>query len=126
LSRSRFCVRFLAQDGRSISLLEIDLDALGASRELPYEIDRYFILVAGAQLLPVGNLVAMRARPEGVAHAAALMRAAYAGQHPRRAPIAVRPFRDDDFLVQDGNSTVLNAIASGWPQILCLREDQSA
>jgi hypothetical protein len=99
---------------------------LGANRELPYDIDRYFIPTAGAELLPVANLVTTRARPEGIANAAALMRAAYAGQHPGRAPIAVRPFRDGDFLVRDGNSTVLNAIASGWPRILCLREDRCA
>jgi hypothetical protein len=125
-SQLLFRVRSLAQDGTSISLLEIDLDALGASRELPYDIDRYFIPAAGAELLPVADLVTIRARPQGIANAAAIMRAAYAGQHPRRAPIAVRPFRDGDFLVKDGNSTVLNAIASGWPRILCLLEDQCA
>jgi hypothetical protein len=125
-SQLLLCVRSLAQDGTSISLLEIDLDALGASTDLPYEIDRYFIPTAGAELLPVANLITTRARPKGVANAAVLMRAAYAGQHPRRPPITVRPFRDGDFLVKDGNSTILNAIASGWPRILCLREDQSA
>ena len=96
---------------------------MGASRDLPYEIDRYFTPTAGAELLPVGQLVMVRARPDGIANAAKLMRAAYAGRHPRRAPITVRPFRDGDFLVKDGNSTVLNAIASGWPRILCLRDN---
>jgi hypothetical protein len=117
-----FCVKSLAQDCGSISLIEIDLEALGASRELPYEIDRYFIPAAGAELLPVDNLVTTRARPDGVANAALLMRSAYEGRHTRRAPISVRPFRDGDFLVEDGNSTVLNAIASGWRWILCLRQ----
>lgn len=98
---------------------------MGASRELPYDVDRYFIPAAGAELLPLENLVMTRARPEGVANAAILMRDAYAGQHPRRAPIAVRALPEGDFLVKDGNSTVLNAIASGWPRIPCLREDQS-
>jgi hypothetical protein len=99
---------------------------LGASGELPYEIDKYFVPTAGAELLPVASLVTTRARPKGVANAALLMQAAYKGRHPRRAPIAVRPFGDGDFLVQDGNSTVLNAIASGWPRILCLRQVESA
>ncbi len=114
-------VRTLAQDGTSVSLLNIDLDGLGASRSLPYEIDRYFVPADGAELLLVARLVITRARPKGVANAATLMRTAYEGRHPRRAPIAVRPFGDSDFLVEDGNSTVLNAIASAWPRILCLR-----
>lgn len=117
-------MRSLAQDGSSISLLEIDLEALGASRQLPYDTDRYFIPTAGAELLPLARLITSRARPKGVANAAILMRAAYEGRHPRRAPITVRLFGDGDFLVQDGNSTVLNAIASGWPRILCLRQVQ--
>ena len=114
-------MRTLAPDGTSVSLHDIDLDALGASRELPYDIDRYFIPTAGAELVPVASLVTIRARLKGVANAGKLMRAAYDGRHPRRAPVTVRPFGAGDFLVEDGNSTVLNAIASAWPQILCLR-----
>jgi alanine dehydrogenase len=45
--------------------------------------------------------------------AARIMRAAYNGQHARRAPITVCPHTVNEFLVRDGNSTVLNAIASG-------------
>jgi hypothetical protein len=106
--------------------VDIDLKAWGASKELPYDIDKYFIPTAGAELLPLSKLVTSRARPKGVANAAALMRAAYEGRHPRRPPVTVRPFGDSEFLVEDGNSTVLNAIASGWPRILCRWEGQGA
>jgi len=71
-------------------------------------------------LLPLAALITTRARPKGIANAASIMRAAYLGQHPRRAPISVRSFGNGDYLVEDGNSTVLNAMASAWPQILCL------
>lgn len=76
-------------------------------------------------MVPVGQLIFMRARPEGIANGARLMRAAYDGQHSRRNPISVRPFRDG-YLVQDGNSTALNAIASGWPEIACVNLSDTA
>jgi|ERR1700691_805516 hypothetical protein len=113
-----FRVRSLGQDGY-VNDLELDLHGMGASSDLPYEVDRYFVKSRG---WPVSlmRLITTRARPAGVARAAQLMRAAYEGQHPPRAPIQVRRYDSDgDFLVEDGNSTVLNAIASGWPDILC-------
>jgi hypothetical protein len=115
-----FSIRSLAEDGRSVLPRDVDLCALGASNALPYDIEKYFIPTPGALLLRLDRLVTTRARPEGIANAARLMRAAYDGKHPRRAPVAVRPYRDGDFLVDDGNSTVLNAIASAWPRILCI------
>lgn len=66
------------------------------------------------------SLIITRARPEGIANAALLMRAAYQGRYPRRAPVTVRPHAGGDYVVEDGNSTVLNAIASAWPNVLCI------
>jgi hypothetical protein len=92
---------------------------MGASSDLPYELDRYF-LRSGCQPVPLTRLITTRARPEGVARAAELMRSAHEGRYPARSPILVRPYEQSgDFLVEDGNSTVLNAIASRWPDILC-------
>jgi len=115
-----FAVRLADSDGVSARVIELDLGSLGAATDHPYDITRYFLETAGAVLLPLTRLVLKRARPDGVSSAARLMRAAYEGRHPRRAPIAARPYSGDDFLVEDGNSTVLNAIASGWPDILAV------
>jgi hypothetical protein len=117
-----FLVKSLAEDGLSVSLREIDLCALGACCELPYQIERYFLPADGAVLLPLTALITTRARPKGIANAASIMRATHAGQHARRAPISVRSLHNGDYVVEDGNSTLLNAIASAWPQILCLRQ----
>lgn len=99
----------------------LDVEALGASTDLPFQLNRYFESPPGTATIPLGRLILTRARPEGIANGGRLMRAAFHGQHPRRAPIAIRPYRGGDFLVEDGNSTVINAVASNWPEILCLR-----
>lgn len=112
----------IERHGASASLTEVDLCALGASTELPYDIERYFCEGPGAVLLPLNSLIVTRARPAGIANASQLMRAAYEGRHPRRNPITVRLHAGSDFLVEDGNSTVLNAIASAWPNILCVTQ----
>jgi hypothetical protein len=107
------------KDG-SVRRDEVDLAALGASADLPYDIDRYFLPQADALLVELDRLIVTRARPSGIANAATLMDAAYHGRHPRREAISISPYGADAFLVEDGNSTVLNAIASGWPHILCV------
>jgi len=112
-------VRVLGSDGASILPEEVDVCALGASTTLPYEMERYFVTDASAVLVPLVSLILTRVRPRGVGSAGALMLAAYRGEHPRRAPVSVRQYGASAFLVQDGNSTVLNAIASDWPCILC-------
>jgi len=113
-----FRVRLLKKGGCVLSI-EIDLHSLGASDNLPYNIDKYFRSDPGTCLLRLPLLINTRARSDGIANAAHLMRAAYEGRYPVRAAVTVCPFAGNDFLVEDGNSTVLNAIASGWPDILC-------
>lgn len=116
-----FPVRILGPERNSVSQVQMDLGALGASTELPYEPTKYFSEAVDVVALPLDLLILSRARPDGVANAARLMRAAYEGRHPRRSPIVVRS-RSDGFLVEDGNSTVLNAVASAWPDILCVTQ----
>jgi len=115
-----FPVKILSLDKNTVSQVQMDLGALGASTELPYELRRYFSEPAGAVALPLYLLILSRARPDGIANAARLMLAAYEGRHARRAPVSVCPRGSDGFLVKDGNSTVLNAVASAWPDILCV------
>jgi hypothetical protein len=114
-----FLVKSLGNDGISVNLAELDLCVLGASVDLPYDIEKYFQTGSGTFRLPLESLITTRARPRGIANAARLMREAYEGSHSRRAPVTVRPHTSGDFVVEDGNSTVLNAIASAWPDILC-------
>lgn len=116
--KNGFLVRSSSDDG-AVEVKLVDLCGLGANGSLPYDLNRYFSPVPGAFRVPVGKLVTIRCRPEGVANAANRMLAAYEGRHPLRPPVAVRSIGDGDFLVEDGNSTVLNAIASGWPDVLC-------
>jgi len=120
-----FCIRSLARNEAGVLCEKVDLCALGASRDLPYEIERYFVLQPGAFLVPVRRLITTRRRPRGIAHAARLMRAAWDGQRPRRPPIRVRPYKECSFLIEDGNSTALNAIASAWPDILCIGPNET-
>jgi hypothetical protein len=101
-------------------MVEIDPRAVGVGTGLPYEIERYFLPTTGAFLLSLELLILTHMRPRGIASAALLMRAAYECRYPRRAPVTVRPHVGGNYLVEDGNSTVLNAIASAWPNVLCI------
>ena len=86
---------------------------------LAYSHDLYFKPDELALNLPATQLIATRARLEGLENAAGLMRRAAAGEIDRRAPLDVRPYRDGLFLVLDGNSTFLTGLASGWPDFPC-------
>lgn len=90
------------------------------ARDLPFDHSRYFELPTNAVLISMNILVTKHARVSGVNNAANFMRQAYEGEISKRAPVSVVPFRDGLFLVDDGNSTVLNAWSSGWPNIPCI------
>lgn len=111
----RHTIKFLI-DGH-VSTQDVDFSALGAATDLPDDTDRYFLPEAGAMLVPVEKLILTRTRPTGVANAGRLMLAAFKGEQPRRKPIALKRHGEDAFLVEDGNSTVVNAIASNWRAI---------
>lgn len=101
------------------AVVYIDLIATGAASNLPYAPARYFDIDETTILIPMDKLLFSRARPEGIAHASILMRDAFSGKHTKRRPISVQITVDDRFFVLDGNSTALNGLASGWPDIPC-------
>ena len=104
-------------------LVKIDLDApcFQPLNRLPEAINQYFLEVPGAQLVGTSTLLPTRARPQGVRNANALMLDARAGRISRRKPIAIsRDVVFDRRLVVDGNSTLLNAIYSGWTKIYAM------
>jgi hypothetical protein len=106
----------LGADGE-VKYNRIDPLLLETLKPLPFQHDRYFVRGPATTFLPVSMLVFSRARPEGIANANVLMREAAAGLHSRRAPICVRELDDGRWHVIDGNSTALNALLSGWPDI---------
>jgi hypothetical protein len=85
-------------------------------RKLAFNLDRYFIRIAGTRLVPVKRLLLTRARVQGITNANALMSAAYDRKATRRVPITVS-LHGGYYKVKDGNSTAINAIFSSWPSI---------
>lgn len=79
----------------------------------------YFDLSIEHRMIPLGLLVASRARPNGVISANGLMSQAASNLVAKRSPITVSPLDDETFLVEDGNSTFVNALVSGWATIPC-------
>ena len=102
-----------------VQLSKLNTGELGAAANLPYAPERYFELNVPSAPIRLENLVLSRVRPRGVANAANLMRASFEGKHPKRRPVSVRQLRHPLFLVVDGNSTVINARSSHWPDIPC-------
>ena len=98
--------------------VRINPEVVAAARMLPHAPDRYFLTEA-ATFLSVAELVLERARTEGIANAVKLMSASYRGQQSRRPPIKVQLQHDGTYLVLDGNSTTIVAMAAGWPVIPC-------
>lgn len=82
----------------------------------------YFDLSVEHQMIDVANLIAIRARPNGIVNANKLMKLARIGEGSKRKPILVRPFDHNRWLVVDGNSTTINAIFSGWHYLPCTLE----
>jgi hypothetical protein len=102
---------------REVKYHRIDPAVLKSFKPLPLQHHQYFVIGPTAKYVLVSRLVFSRARPEGIANANALMREAAAGRCSRRAPISVRELDDGRLCVTDGNSTAMNALLSGWPDI---------
>lgn len=86
---------------------------------LPEGLESYFVTDSSAFDIDIDRLQPTRRRSEGVESAARLMAAARNGEHPKRAPITVRPDGENGFIILDGNSTYAVALASGWRQLRC-------
>jgi len=102
-------------------------------KHLPFDLDRYFVRTADTIEIPMSDLVP--GKPHAIERANELMFAAYNGEQERRAPITVvnrgkRPRRQRRnmthaaYKVMDGNSTLVNAVQSGWPTILAVVEEK--
>jgi hypothetical protein len=85
-------------------------------KELPFDLDRYFIKTPDTVEIDLDILEPTRAREKGVKNANKYMRMAYDMEIDRRKPISVYE-RDGRLFVYDGNSTIANAKNSGWDSI---------
>ena len=84
-------------------------------KPLPYDLDRYFVKTDTSVEIPLTEIVP--GEPHAVAAANRYMLEAYNGERDRRAPITLVRRERGGYKPVDGNSTLANAIASGWPTI---------
>jgi hypothetical protein len=110
-------ISLLSETGDKIDV-EIASEIVRQARQLPYRHDAYFILEHSTSI-PIANLVWKRARPEGIKNAIDRMSRALQGTYPKRRPLKVELADNGGFLLIDGNSTALVALAAGWPDIPC-------
>lgn len=117
---------YLRQTDDGVRALDLPEALVHDHVPLTYCHQLYFKDLDSAVSIRADQLVASRARPDGLVNANELMRRAAAGEIERRAPITVRPLADARFLVVDGNSTFLNGLASGWPDLPCKVVNETA
>ena len=86
---------------------------------LPYNPASYFDIDLDGTNIALDLLISSRARPQGILNAGFLMKKAADGLQPKRKPISVSAREDGAYVVNDGNSTLMNARISGWPDIPC-------
>lgn len=106
-------------EGGYVTTFELDATIAVKLTILPEQPRDYFTLDDVTFFLPVQSLVTTRAREKGILQANILMAEAAKGASPKRKPIEVEKAASGLWLVADGNSTVINAIASGWREIPC-------
>jgi hypothetical protein len=116
-------VRMMVGKGH-IELVEIPSDIAEAARSLKEDHQRYFEMSDTTKLIPVSALVCSRRRVQGINSALRRMTLAYAGGAPKRKPVAVTRIDSEYFLVEDGNSTTIAAMAAGWTNVPCELIDQ--
>lgn len=122
-SESALHYRFLV--GGKVELGTLPSELKDSLETLPFDHAAYFDLSMPHQIIPIGDLIASRARPKGVANANTFMRQAAAGEIPRRAPISTERIDGGAVLVLDGNSTFINALHSCWSDIPCTMVDNT-
>jgi ppGpp synthetase/RelA/SpoT-type nucleotidyltranferase len=90
--------------------------------KLPDDPHRYFHKTPDSKLIPVSALRTIRARPEGILHAATHMAKAYNGEGEKRKPISLKDNGDGTYTVTDGNSTTAMARQHKWKHIVATVE----
>lgn len=76
------------------------------------DISKYFFESAESVLLPIDLMILTRAREEGICSSIHKMKEAAEGRRLKRNPILIRE-HEEDYLVIDGNSTVVILKAIG-------------
>jgi len=84
--------------------------------ELPEDLGKYFIKTRSTRVIPMSNIIPLRARAEGIANAEKYMKMAYDGKMDKRKPITLYKSQGK-YRVYDGNSTYAVAKANGWEYI---------
>ena len=88
---------------------------------LPYELDRYFVRTDDTVEVRIRDIVP--GEPHAVDNANKFMWQAWLGERDRREPITLVRRKRGGYKAIDGNSTLANAIANGWPTIYATIEE---
>lgn len=97
----------------------IDPPTYGIDEILPYEPASYFHMPTGTIVVALSQLQPTRAREKGVRNAFLNMKEAREGLKEKRHPISITEMEAGRFAIRDGNSTFINALIAGWPDIPC-------
>lgn len=84
--------------------------------KLPEDLGKYFTKPKGTKVIPMSNIIPLRARAEGIVNAEKYMKMAYEGKMDKRKPITLYKSQGK-YRVYDGNSTYAVAKANGWEYI---------
>jgi len=103
----------------AISIVTIEPRFTASLNQLIYAPHRYFMIGPSTMTIGLDQLIASRARPTGIVNANCLMQQAYRGTIALRPPLRVMKLADELWVVADGNSTFVNALVSGWPDLPC-------
>lgn len=117
--------KLLDEDG-SIAEATLEREFVQELVFLPDNPTDFFRLEGDVIFLELAALVNSRARPQGILNANGYMRQAANGDMEKRQPISVSPLSENLWQVVDGNSTVLNALLSGWSKVPCIVNNEKA
>jgi hypothetical protein len=86
--------------------------------KIPYDLRGFFYFSENTIILPLDNLRVKRIRPDGVLRGNLIMQEVVNGSRLiKRDAISVVENSDGTYLIEDGNSTFVNACFSNWPSI---------
>jgi hypothetical protein len=117
MKTSNHCTVPIRKANGEFARFEISATLIADASGLVERHDVYFNLTGEERPINLEYVVLSRARPEGVRNAIANMRNAANGEGVRRSAILVCRMGVNEFLVVDGNSTTIVAVAAGWSAI---------
>ena len=106
----------------------IPITLLQGLEPLAYKPSAYFDMdqQVDVEAICLRELVLKRMRTDGIRSAYTFMSEAANELRNKRAPISVVRHEDGLLLVEDGNSTVVVAAFSGWRDVPCVVENETA